>query len=312
MPRVSVIVPVYNTEKYLSRCIDSILAQTFEDFELILVDDGSSDNSGRICDEYAQKDKRIKAIHKENGGVSSARNKGLDIAKGYWITFVDSDDWVDVDYLLCFLQHEADLSICGYKQTISFIGNHKPKDGLFYKKEIPIIYNSEFHKMYCRGILSKCFKNSIIKKKHIRFNNKLRIGEDTLFTIQYLSWCQSVRFISEYGYNYACDYYDSKYKMTVVEYKDHIVPLNDAVSQCEINLEGNFSKCRDWLNVCFYHTCLINPLAQESFNDCLSEIKLYKKYKLYRYKPKYNYKENIYFWLSIFFPLIFYKKNRFR
>ena len=88
---VSIIVPVYNTEKFLHRCIDSILAQTYTDFELLLIDDGSKDSSGAICDEYAVKDARVRVFHKENGGVSSARNLGLDNAKGEWITFVDSD-----------------------------------------------------------------------------------------------------------------------------------------------------------------------------------------------------------------------------
>ena len=99
MPKVSVIIPVYNVEKYLPQCIDSILAQTFTDFELILVNDGSKDCSGNICDEYAQKDSRIVVIHKENGGASSARNRGLDIAKGEWISFIDSDDYVTPNYL---------------------------------------------------------------------------------------------------------------------------------------------------------------------------------------------------------------------
>ena len=90
--KLSIIVPVYNVEEYVSECIDSILAQTFTDWELILINDGSTDNSGKICDEYAQKDSRIKVIHKENGGLSSARNVGLDITKGEYITFIDSDD----------------------------------------------------------------------------------------------------------------------------------------------------------------------------------------------------------------------------
>ena len=97
MPKISIIVPVYNVEKYLGKCIESILNQTFRDFELILVDDGSTDSSGKICDEYSLKDSRIKVIHKENGGLSSARNTGLDIAKGEYIGFVDSDDWIEMD-----------------------------------------------------------------------------------------------------------------------------------------------------------------------------------------------------------------------
>ena len=103
-PEISIIVPVYNVEKYLKRCIDSILNQSFTDFELILVYDGSTDNSGKIIDEYAIKDERIKVIHKENGGQGSARNRGLDIAKGNYIGFVDSDDWIHKDMYKCMYQ----------------------------------------------------------------------------------------------------------------------------------------------------------------------------------------------------------------
>ena len=92
--KVSIIIPVYNTEQYLSRCIDSILGQSFTDFELLLIDDGSTDGSAKICDAYAEKDSRIRVLHKENGGVSSARNLGLNEAKGEWVVFVDSDDWI--------------------------------------------------------------------------------------------------------------------------------------------------------------------------------------------------------------------------
>ena len=117
MPKISVIVPVYNTEKYLHRCIDSILDQTFTDFELLLIDDGSTDSSGTICDEYAAKDSRVRVFHKENGGVSSARNMGLDNAYGEWITFVDSDDYL-IDQsgltLLARTNIEADLIIFSY------------------------------------------------------------------------------------------------------------------------------------------------------------------------------------------------------
>ena len=96
---ISVIVPVYNTAKYLETCIESILASTFTDFELILVDDGSKDGSGIICDKYSQKDGRIRVVHKNNGGVSSARNAGLEIARGKWITFIDSDDFIKPTFL---------------------------------------------------------------------------------------------------------------------------------------------------------------------------------------------------------------------
>ena len=96
--KISVIIPVYNVEKYLKRCLDSVINQTYKNLEIILVDDGSTDNSGKICDEYAKNDKRIIVIHKENGGVSVARNIGLDICTGDYVNFIDSDDWIDLKF----------------------------------------------------------------------------------------------------------------------------------------------------------------------------------------------------------------------
>lgn len=113
MPKLSVIVPVYNTEKYLQECIDSILAQTFPDFELILVDDGSTDRSGAICDEYAGKDPRIQVIHQQNGGITVARKSGVRVARGEYVTFVDSDDWIHKDMYRIMLEREsADIVVC--------------------------------------------------------------------------------------------------------------------------------------------------------------------------------------------------------
>ena len=119
MAEISIIVPVYQVEKYIRQCIDSILAQTFTDFELILVDDGSKDNSGKICDEYAEKDKRIRVIHKENGGLSDARNKGLDNASGNYFMFVDGDDYIAPNMAECLykkiFEAKADIAVCNYR-----------------------------------------------------------------------------------------------------------------------------------------------------------------------------------------------------
>ena len=125
MPHISVIVPVYKVEPYLHRCVDSILGQSYTDFELILVDDGSPDSCGAICDEYAAKDSRVVVIHQENGGLSAARNTGIDWAfansDSQWLTFIDSDDWVHPEYLQrlldAALEHNVSVSICGYVQT---------------------------------------------------------------------------------------------------------------------------------------------------------------------------------------------------
>ena len=116
MSLISVIVPIYNVEKYLDRCVDSIINQTYKNLEIILVDDGSPDNCLAICDSWAEKDRRIKVIHKENGGVSSARNSALDIASGDYIGFVDSDDWIEPDMYEILIKnakkYDADISRC--------------------------------------------------------------------------------------------------------------------------------------------------------------------------------------------------------
>ena len=160
-PKISVIVPVYKAEKYLHRCVDSILAQTFTDFELLLINDGSPDNSGVICDEYAQKDNRIRVFHKENGGVSSARNIGLDNAKGEWITFIDSDDYIEQGYFEIPLDTTADLLIQNYE---SFNDENRSvifKKSTVLKQDIQDFINTNIHKEWLRMILSKFFKSSL-------------------------------------------------------------------------------------------------------------------------------------------------------
>lgn len=120
MNKLSIIVPIYNVEKYLKKCIDSILEQTYKNLEIILIDDGSTDNSGKICDEYENKDCRIKVIHKKNGGLSDARNYGISIATGDYLGFIDSDDVIDRDmYEILYekiTQYNADIAICGFKK----------------------------------------------------------------------------------------------------------------------------------------------------------------------------------------------------
>ena len=115
MDLISIIVPVYNVEKYIHECVDSIINQTYKNIEIILVDDGSPDNCGKICDEYAKKDNRIKVIHKPNGGLSDARNHGIDVANGEWLMFIDSDDWIEPNMaeklLHSALNNKADLAI---------------------------------------------------------------------------------------------------------------------------------------------------------------------------------------------------------
>ena len=122
MATISIIVPVYNVEKYLERCVKSIQNQTYSDLEIILVDDGSPDSSGALCDQYAKEDKRIKVIHKKNGGLSEARNYGIEAATGSYIMFIDSDDWIDLDMaeMLCKLsnKYDADIVECSWRNIL--------------------------------------------------------------------------------------------------------------------------------------------------------------------------------------------------
>ena len=178
-PLISVIVPVYNAEKYLSKCLDSILAQTYTNLEIILVDDGSTDNSSKICEKYARKDNRIKVIHKQNGGVSSARNTALAIVTGEYIGFVDSDDYVDhdmYDYLLSLIiLNKADISRCSIYEISPIISNTK---SLPPQKALEVCYP---HLYVCNMLFSKaCIAN-------IAFDEDIAFGEDMKFCVEALS-----------------------------------------------------------------------------------------------------------------------------
>ncbi len=213
MPKISIIVPVYNTDKYLHECIDSILMQTFQDFELLLINDGSIDNSGVICDEYAIKDSRIKVIHKENGGQSSARNLGLDIAKGEYIYFCDSDDYIESSLLEQALDkiQNVDMSVFRYAlvdQIGTYIGNKtafnkivefETDDGLD-----KILYiSNELIPKYSISIVTSLFKRDIIEKYKIRFKpNYIEIGEDTYFILCYVSVINKISFFEDILYKY--------------------------------------------------------------------------------------------------------------
>lgn len=191
--KVSIIVPVYNTEQYLPRCIDSILSQSFSDFEMLLVDDGSTDGSGAICDAYAAKDSRVRVFHEENGGVGKARNLGLDNACGEWLLFVDSDDYLCDDTGLGTLAKSIDTHPdC---ELVYFAGKVVGKLGEWSYTLNPFVYEFAYQCLEANCLTPKnivfgsvfvqCFKKSVINTHHIRFDETISYAEDRLFVCTY-------------------------------------------------------------------------------------------------------------------------------
>lgn len=209
MPKISVIVPIYNVELYLRKCIDSILNQEFPDFELLLVDDGSTDASGIICDEYALMDARIKVFHTSNRGVSAARNLGMDQASGEWITFVDSDDWVEKEYLSCFLQSElAPKSIAYQGVILDYSACHRENmigisyaDISFDSSNI-VRAISEYKILNNCLIAAKLFNREVIRQHHIRFCERISLAEDMIFVRHYLCYVEEIRLYALASYHY--------------------------------------------------------------------------------------------------------------
>lgn len=199
---ISVIVPVYNTEKYLAECINSLLGQLFQDIEIILVNDGSLDGSGIICEQYSQKDGRVHYISQKNAGVSVARNTALDVAKGEYIVFVDSDDVVAPDFLqtLLSLSVNGDFAICGYTRDQAQLGEKEVSRKHYdIKTYITQIFDeSLIHPNICMML----FRNIIIQSNKLRFTPGCVRNEDTEFYIKYMTFENEV-VVSDYrGYYY--------------------------------------------------------------------------------------------------------------
>lgn len=189
---VSVIIAVYNVEAYLENCLKSLCNQTYSSLEIILIDDGSTDASAALCDYWAKKDFRVKVIHQKNAGVSAARNKGLEIASGVYVTFVDSDDWVEPDFIeeLVKNHHQGEMTVTGYQ--VDFVQKKQNKSVLktYSGDEICYLEKIETVDLFGAGLFSsiwnKLYERERLQKQNIQFPEEMNLGEDIVFNLHYM------------------------------------------------------------------------------------------------------------------------------
>lgn len=235
-PKISIIVPVYNVEKYLRRCVDSILCQTYENIEIILVNDGATDSSPAICDEYLKKDKRVKVIHKQNGGLSSARNAGLDIATGDFIGFVDSDDFIAEDMYESLLREisgdKLNVANCMYVRyydsgetspsRVVHICDEEVKSIDFFKKLL--LHTGDM------SVCSKLFPKEVIGNTRFPVG---KLNEDLIFIVEIIEKAEKIKFIGKVGYYYYVreGSISSKYGKSFIDMQKNALWILDLVKE---------------------------------------------------------------------------------
>ena len=231
---VSIVVPLYNAEYSLARCINSLQNQSYTNIEIILVDDGSTDRTLSICDEFKRNDSRISVFSEKRSGASEARNLGIQYASGYWITFVDADDYVRQDFIEKMvsqaIRYDADLCIANAEYVLSDLSVTQMKpitEGVFKKCEMPSfakkLYIPSLNPYlgdYFRAVWSKLYRLSIIKKYNIFFPSKIELGEDAIFLLYFFSHCQCITALNYYGY-----FYDISHSSVVRSYKINLLEL---------------------------------------------------------------------------------------
>lgn len=246
MSMVSIVMPVYNKHRYLTKSLNSIINQTYKNFELIIVDDGSTDGSEKLCDEFAQKDQRIKVIHLKNSGVSNARNIGLDNAKGKYIQFIDSDDYVDEDMLEKLYgkatQYDVDIVISGITKVnhnYEVLNKTLPKlIGVKSKNEMLENFSAEQRSTGIYGCVSNKFiKRDIVEKIKLRFDTKIKLAEDLDFYLKLYEHISSIYFYDTSFYYYIQNAANSS---TSEDFKhDYLTQINISLRQKELLSKNN-------------------------------------------------------------------------
>lgn len=290
MPKISIILPIYNGEKYITDTIRSLLNQTFKDFELIIVDDGSSDKSGEICECFARLDDRIVVIHQQNGGVSNARNKGIDLAKGEYISFVDSDDSMEIDmYERLYnniVESNADISSCNIllhrldgKVDSCLNGEKKCYDA---KDLISAFFSDVACKSAFWGPCNKIIKADIVK--NVRFNPRYRIGEDILFVFECIEASKRIVFENVGLYHYIKRESSATTSSFSDKRFDYIYVVDELVDKVKIRYGFALEAVQDWAFLNKLAMCRslngnrnIKRTNEDFYKSCLSFVKQYKK-----------------------------------
>lgn len=293
-PKISIIVPVYNVEIYINECVNSILNQTFRDFELILVDDGSSDDCGRICDIYGERDTRVRVIHKENGGLSSARNTGLEVCKGEYVIFIDSDDYIENNTLQysydLVIDNKADAVIFGMR---SFYEDNNKVEIDTSKPNIEVLNSKEAIKKYLSYEIKGYSWNRLVKKDII-LNNKIFFPEgikyeDIYPTFKTLSKCNKIVLTNCVLYNYRQRRGSLSKDISQKGIKDYISQVNHTINYYKgLNYEQDmyeYIKCFEifnYLNAINWYIKLLecdNKKIKLNYNKFFSSMNI--DYKIY-------------------------------
>lgn len=281
MKLVSIIIPVYNAEQYIRKCIDSVLSQTYSLVEIILIEDGSTDGSAAICDEYGRKDARVKIIHKLNEGVSVARNVGIEHATGDYVTFLDADDLMQKN-CIANLIHAMDYSLVvgGYQEFGVADKTYGPERAkvLSIKHDLSDWWN-ESPESYWWFVWGKLFQRDVINANHIRFNRDMKYLEDFCFVLQYLSCIDNVCLQDSHNILHLVEKTKySKYRMDYVMLKKHMEIHEAAFSKLEERCDTNLWAMRQ--RIAFRHfTNFVNFLVKSdrSIKEKIYNVSLYNK-----------------------------------
>jgi len=297
MPFISVIIPVYNVEQYLNRCVESLVNQGYEDYEIILIDDGSTDNSGRMCDEIAAKFVTISAVHKTNGGLGSARNVGLDCAKGEYVTFVDSDDWVTQDYFEFIEKHlkenRSDILKYGYQRIQNGVAGKSVtpyfEEGYYDRRKIDSdilpgaigpVRLFDYSKNALMSACASAYSVNFLKKNRIYFQSEREIlNEDYLFNLLALIFAESVEIAHKvlYMYDFRKGSLSKRYNNNMLERKQRFLQeYKVTLLKCNIFERyelAYYAQCVD-----SYYACITNeygswnPQGKSKDSDRVKEI----------------------------------------